>query len=233
MIHEAMPGHHLQIALARGRLDLPAFRRHDEPTAFIADRLLCAERPGANGRLSSKMWRTCRRIMGVGLRRKGWSQDPAMRCLPGKAKPTVTLPGPHSAGLQDRRPAHRGGAAPHRNRAGAPIRPARLSRCGAGRRADTPVDSAGPHPTAASADNRRPPPPGNGIGHANGDAIAFPRPITGAFRLLPAPAAAAPCTFPSAPPRYEKGDVPGRRPFANPSEAGAARLRIRSRPSDR
>lgn len=92
MIHEGVPGHHLQIALAQERLDLPAFRRLDEPTAFVEGWALYAERLGEEmgvyrtpyerfGRLSFDMWRACRLMMDVGLHWKGWSRDRALRCL--------------------------------------------------------------------------------------------------------------------------------------------------------
>ena len=92
ILHEGVPGHHLQIALSQERTDLPAFRRRDEPTAFIEGWALYSEQLGEEmgvyrtpyerfGRLSFDMWRACRLIMDVGLHAKGWSADQAMRCL--------------------------------------------------------------------------------------------------------------------------------------------------------
>ena len=92
ILHEGVPGHHLQIALGQERTDLPAFRRKDEPTAFVEGWALYAERLGEEmgvyrdayerfGRLSFAMWRACRLEMDVGLHWKGWSFDRAAACL--------------------------------------------------------------------------------------------------------------------------------------------------------
>jgi uncharacterized protein (DUF885 family) len=92
ILHEGVPGHHLQIALAQERTDLPAFRRKDEPTAFVEGWALYAEQLGEDmgvyrdayehfGRLSFDMWRACRLEMDVGIHWKGWSEEQAERCL--------------------------------------------------------------------------------------------------------------------------------------------------------
>jgi uncharacterized protein (DUF885 family) len=92
ILHEGVPGHHLQIALSQERTDLPAFRRKDEPTAFIEGWALYAEQLGEDmgvyrnayerfGRLSFDMWRACRLEMDVGIHWKGWSREQAERCL--------------------------------------------------------------------------------------------------------------------------------------------------------
>ncbi|WBO23248.1 DUF885 domain-containing protein [Sphingomonas abietis] len=92
ILHEGVPGHHIQIALGQERTDLPAFRRRDEPTAFVEGWALYAEQLGQDmgvyrtpyeqfGRLSFDMWRACRLIMDVGIHMKGWSAEQAMRCL--------------------------------------------------------------------------------------------------------------------------------------------------------
>jgi uncharacterized protein (DUF885 family) len=92
ILHEGVPGHHLQIALAQERTDLPAFRRKDEPTAFVEGWALYAEQLGEEmgvyrdayerfGRLSFDMWRACRLEMDVGIHWKGWSKQQAQSCL--------------------------------------------------------------------------------------------------------------------------------------------------------
>ncbi|MBV8403842.1 MAG: DUF885 family protein [Gammaproteobacteria bacterium] len=92
VLHEGVPGHHLQIALAQERTDLPAFRRKDEPTAFVEGWALYAEQLGEVmgvyrdayehfGRLSFEMWRACRLEMDVGIHWKGWSKERAESCL--------------------------------------------------------------------------------------------------------------------------------------------------------
>jgi len=92
VLHESVPGHHLQIALAQERTDLPAFRRKDEPTAFVEGWALYAEQLGEEmgvyrdayerfGRLSFDMWRACRLEMDVGIHWKSWSKEQAESCL--------------------------------------------------------------------------------------------------------------------------------------------------------
>jgi uncharacterized protein (DUF885 family) len=92
MLHEGVPGHHLQIALAQERFDLPMFRRRDDVTTFVEGWALYAERLGAEmgiyqtreervQQLSFEMWRACRLVMDVGIHWKGWSADRASACL--------------------------------------------------------------------------------------------------------------------------------------------------------
>ena len=92
VLHEGVPGHHLQIALGQERDDLPAFRRTDEITVFVEGWALYAERLGVEmgmyetpyenfGRLSFEMWRACRLVMDVGIHWRGWSFDQAADCL--------------------------------------------------------------------------------------------------------------------------------------------------------
>jgi len=92
ILHEGVPGHHLQIALGQERMDLPVFRRKDEPTAFVEGWALYAEQLGEDmgvyrnayehfGRMSFDMWRACRLEMDVGIHWKNWSKEQAERCL--------------------------------------------------------------------------------------------------------------------------------------------------------
>jgi uncharacterized protein (DUF885 family) len=93
-LHEAAPGHHLQIALASEQEDQPPFRRNDYISAFGEGWALYAEKLGVEmdiyetpyqhfGRLTYEMWRACRLVIDTGIHAMGWSREQAQDYLAG------------------------------------------------------------------------------------------------------------------------------------------------------
>jgi uncharacterized protein (DUF885 family) len=88
--HEAVPGHHFQLAIQQERTDLPKFRAqrifgggsaHSEGWALYAERLAVeqgwydSDVPGLLGALGSELFRARRLVVDTGLHTKGWTRE--------------------------------------------------------------------------------------------------------------------------------------------------------------
>ncbi|HEY0630015.1 MAG TPA: DUF885 domain-containing protein [Sphingomicrobium sp.] len=88
-VHEAVPGHHMQIALQQ-ELEMPDWRRNTAFfTAFVEGWGLYSERLGIEmglydtpqkdmGRLGYEMWRASRLVVDTGIHAKGWTKEQAV-----------------------------------------------------------------------------------------------------------------------------------------------------------
>ncbi len=91
-LHEAIPGHHFQISIQREQSAMPGFQRFGDYTAFTEGWALYAESLGAElglysdasqrfSRLNSELFRAVRLVVDVGLHRKGWSREQAIKFI--------------------------------------------------------------------------------------------------------------------------------------------------------
>jgi uncharacterized protein (DUF885 family) len=105
-MHEAVPGHHFQIAIARELDELPRFRRYNGYTAYSEGWGLYAESLGEElglyqdpfqklGQLNSEIFRARRLVVDTGLHAMGWTREEALAYLPSEVEINryIVMPG--------------------------------------------------------------------------------------------------------------------------------------------
>ena len=91
-LHEAIPGHHFQLALQQELTNLPKFRRFGSETAFSEGWGLYAESLGKDlgvytdpynyfGYLQNELWRAIRLVVDTGLHSKGWTREQVIKYM--------------------------------------------------------------------------------------------------------------------------------------------------------